>query len=125
MLRHCACASVASACYQLYDTPLIATVKQLGGVVREPHNTNLSPGATGDALAPVSTVPHLELRFADLRRGLEISLPQAFLEEAIENNEKVARSHFLDLELGDALFAVDPSIRHDSISVAAHDRLQR
>src|SRR5215472_11920481 len=78
-----------------------------------------------DALAPVSAVPHLELRLAYLRGDAKISLAEVLLEEAIENDEKIARSHFADLKLGHALLAVDPKIWHDRISVAAHDRLQR
>src|SRR5271166_2624287 len=77
-----------------------------------------------EAAAPVLTVPYLKLRFTDLQGAPEISLSQALLEEAIEDDEKITRPHFLDLKLGHALFAVDPTIRHDRISVAAHDRLQ-
>src|SRR6267142_329919 len=81
--------------------------------------------ATGDALASDSTVPDLELLLADLRRGSEISLHQALLKEAIEDDKKISRPHFFDLELGSALLTIAPAVRHHSASVTANDRLQR
>lgn len=80
---------------------------------------------TGDALTPVSTVPHLELRLAQLRGCPQICVPQSLFEEPIEHDEKIARSHFLDFELRHTLIAIDPGIRYDRIPVAAHDRLER
>ena len=74
---------------------------------------------TGDALTPVSTVPHLELRLAQLRGCPQICVPQSLFEEPIEHDEKIARSHFLDIELRHTLIAIDPGIRYDRIPVAA------
>src|SRR5438093_811454 len=47
-----------------------------------------------------SPMPHLELRLADLRGGSEISRHQTLLEKTIEDDKKITRPHFFDLELG-------------------------
>src|SRR5215467_8870111 len=70
-------------------------------------------------------MPHLELLLADLLRALQIPASQALFEEAIEDDEEISRSHLLDPELRYPVFAVDPGIGHDSVSVTAYNRLQR
>src|SRR6266496_1178425 len=47
------------------------------------------------------------------------------LEKAIQNDEQIPRTHFLDPKLRDAGLAVGPLVRDDGIGVPAHDRLER
>ena len=70
-------------------------------------------------------MPNLELSLSHLRGTPEISLPEALFEKTIEDDEEIARPHFLYLEFRYALFPVDPRVGHHSVAVTAHNRLQR
>jgi hypothetical protein len=82
------------------------------------------PGKMGGTPS-ASSVPHLELCLAELRGSPQIGVPHGLFEKAIEYDEKITRSDFLDLELRRTLLAIDPGIRDDRVPVTAHDRLER
>src|SRR5688500_4439142 len=47
------------------------------------------------------------------------------LDKTVENDEQIARSHLVDLELRYAGRTVDPVVRQDRICISAHNRLER
>ena len=75
-----------------------------------------SRGKAGSALggvAPLSILP------------VVVTAAQVFFEPKIEANEKVAASHFLNLQFGDAGSAVAPCNRDRGPGIAANDGLER
>ena len=53
-----------------------------------------------------------------------VAAAEGFLEPDVEDDEKIAAAHLLDLELGDARFSVGPGDWDDRVVVAASDRLE-
>ena len=47
------------------------------------------------------------------------------LNEAVQQDEKIATTHLLDLQLGFAALTIVPRIRDHSVAIPAHDRFQR
>src|SRR5215207_2875480 len=69
--------------------------------------------------------PDLELRALEPPRVPVVTAREQLLEQAVQDDEHVARAHLADLELRDPFLAIVPAVRDDDVRVAADDRLER
>jgi hypothetical protein len=69
------------------------TTQQYHTAIGQCHSAAAFPSVPG------LSVPHLKLGFPHLQRCTKITSTQDLLKKTIKHDEKIARSHFLDLEL--------------------------
>jgi hypothetical protein len=69
-------------------------------------------------------VPDLQLALPQVAAVAIVLAGQPLLQQAVEDDEEVARAHLAHLELGQPFLAVDPAVRLDRVAIAADDGLQ-
>ncbi len=70
-------------------------------------------------------MPHLQVTLPMLAVVYLAFVAEASFQPAVENNEQVPSRHLIDLELGQALFAVIPVVGQDGVGIATGDSFER